>query len=291
MYKEPLFENDLGGFEYTEVPIHLSQENDRFPCAYIDVYVNAMRLRLPIDTGHSLGGFLLSPSVLSSLDVQYTGRTQENYDAFGKRHDSRECLLSRVTIGDLCLEQVTGFELFTRWRTAGSIGLPFLRHFNVLIDYPGRRFGLYRKHACPGYLTSQAWTRAKLASPGAGLVLPVQLEDCDEIFRFCLDTGAAHLDEEKHFYDLVCSQSPLGELLQQRGVVEPYPADTEVVGKFGTDQLCTLCGYALTQMNFVVVDLGYLQTDGLLGHSFFLKYSVFIDFGTGEIYLKLRDAQ
>ena len=66
-------------FTSTEVPIHFSQEVDHFPRAYIDVSVNAMRLRLPIDTGHGLGGLLLSPSVLSGLDVHYTGRTQENY--------------------------------------------------------------------------------------------------------------------------------------------------------------------------------------------------------------------
>jgi hypothetical protein len=240
-------------FTSTEVPIHFSQEVDHFPRAYIDVYVNAVRLRLPIDTGHGLGGVLLSPSVLSGLDVQYTGRTQENYDAFGKRYDSREYLLSDVTIGDLRLEQVTGFELFTRWETPGLIGLPFLRQFNVLIDYPNQRFGLYRKDTRPGYLGSRAWTRVQLVSPSTRLVLPARLEGCDETFRFLLDTGAAYLDEDQRFYDLVCSQSPLGEWLRQSKAIEPYPADREVLGKYRTDQLRTLCGYALTQTDFVII--------------------------------------
>ena len=151
------------------------------------------------------------------------------------------------------------------------------------------RFGLYRKHTCPEHLTSRAWTKVKLTSPSAGLVLPVKLEGCDETFQFCLDTGAAYIDEENHFCDLVCSQSLLGELLQQREAIEPYPADAEVLGKFGTSQLRTLCGYALAQLDFVIVDLEYLKIDGLLGHSFFTKYSVFIDFSTDELYLDLRD--
>jgi hypothetical protein len=106
-----------------------------------------------------------------------------------------------------------------------------------------------------------------------------------------LDTGVAYIDEENRFYDLVISQSPLGEMLQQKGAIEPYPADTEVLGKLGTNQLRTLCGYALAQMEFVVVDDGYLKIDGLLGHGFFLKYSVFAAFSTGEVYLKPRDAR
>lgn len=289
MHEELFSDKDLGEFESTEVPIRFAQEGDHFPNAYIEVDVNAVRLRLAIDTGHSLGGLLLSPSVLTSLDVQYTGRTQENYDSFGKRYDSRQYLLSNIAIGDLHIEQVTGFELFTRWGTPGSIGLPFLRQFNVLIDYPNQTFGLYRKHTYPEHLTSRDWTKVKLASPSAGLVLPIELEGCDETFRFCLDTGAAYVDEENHFYDLVCFQSLLGKSLQYREAIEPYPADAQVLGKLGTSQFRTLCGYALAQLDFVIVDLEYLKIDGLLGHSFFTKYSVFIDFSTDEVYLNLRD--
>ena len=278
-------------FQFTEVPIHFSQEIAHFPRAYIDVYVNAVRLRLAIDTGHGLGSFLLSPSILSGLDVQYTGRTQENYDAFGKRYDSREYLLSDVTIGDLHLEQVTGYELFTRWGTPGLIGLPFLRQFNVLIDYPNLRFGLYRKHTHPGYLVSQAWTKVQLVSPSTRLVLPVRLGGCDETFRFLLDTGAAYVDEGQRFYDLVCSQSKLGEWLRQRKAIKPCPAEPEILGKFGTDQLRTLCGYGLTQTDFVIVDQEYLKMDGLLGHRFFAEYSAFIDFTTSEIYLRPRTVE
>ena len=48
----------------------------------------------------------------------------------------------------------------------------------------------------------------------------------------------------------------------------------------------TLCGYALTQTDFLVVDEEYLKMDGLLGHRFFAEYSVFVDLGAHEIYLK-----
>ena len=85
------------------------------------------------------------------IQMTHSPRSKIICDAFGKRYDSRQYLLLDVTIGDLHLEQVTGFELFTRWRTPGLIGLPFLRQFNVLIDYPNQRFGLYRKHTRPGY--------------------------------------------------------------------------------------------------------------------------------------------
>jgi hypothetical protein len=170
--------------------------------------------------------------------------------------------------------------------------MPFLRRFNVLIDYPNRRFGLYSKPTLPGSLGSRDWTKVQLVSPSTRLVLPVRLGDCEETFRLLLDTGVAYIDdEEQHFYDVVCSRSKLGEWLLQSRAIKACPADAEVLGKYGTDQLRTLCGYALARTDFVIVDEKVLEIDGLLGHSFFLKYSAFIDFSAGEIYLRPRDAR
>jgi hypothetical protein len=271
-------------FQPTEVPIIFSSDQEQFPAASMDVQIGAVKLSLPIDTGHGLGCILLSPAVLSSLEVQYTGRTHENYDAFGKRYESREYRLPNLRIGDLAFTQVTGFELFTRWGTPGLIGLPFLRHFNVLIDYPNRRFGLYQQPTLPGTLTSPGWIRVKLVSPGAGLVLPVTFSHYGETYHFCLDTGSTDLDHGQH-YNLINARSPLGKRLRQEGALEP-PTDAETLGKLRSDQFRTVSGVALTRLDFVLVDMEYLQMDGFFGHNFFLHYSVFIDFSAEEIYLK-----
>lgn len=280
---------DLGGgdleFPFTEVPIHFSPEKEQFPAACVDVQLGAEKLSLPLDTGHGLGSILLSPAVLDKLDIEYTGRTHENYDAFGQRYDSREYLLPDIHIGDLTFANVSGFELFTRWDTPGVVGLPFLRHFNVLIDYPGRRFGLYPRHMHPEYLDSPGWARLKLDPERAGLVLPVTFKDYDETFHFCLDTGATSIEQGKH-YNLINSKSPLGKLLQQEEVLEPS-TEIEVLGKLSTSQFWTASGNTLIRMDFALVDMEVLKIDGLLGHNFFLNYAVFYDSGAQEVYLKL----
>lgn len=279
-----LSEEDLSEFESTEVPIYFSSEDDSPSDARIDVYVNTVKLRLPIDTGHGWGTISLSPSVLSKLDVRYTGRTKENYDWKGQRYDSKQYLIPRIRIGDLSLNQLPGYEFFSRYEyIRGVIGLPFLNQFNILIDYPNRRFGLYRKDFYPEYLKSEVWAKVKLVSP---MVLPVKFKDYDETFTFCLDTGAIAVDEENHSYGLIRSQSALGRLLQQRKTLEPDPTDVEVLGKFGSNQLRTSCGYPLVQIDFIIGDYEYPKRDGILGHSFFAKYSVFIDFIKDEMYLK-----
>ena len=223
-------------------------------------------------------------SVLSELDVTYTGVSKENRDFKGQQYDSRHYLLSKVEIGSLVLDQVPGYEFLSRYGDLGGlIGLAFLNQFNVLIDYPNRRFGLYRKDFYPDYLKSQVWTKVQLIPP---LSLPVNLKDYEETFTFCLDTGAIAVDEAKHSYGMIRSKSTLGKLLQQNEILEPDPSDVEVLGKFSSNQFRTPCDYPLAPMDFMLVDYEYPKRDGFLGHNFFSKYSVFIDFRQDEIHLR-----
>jgi hypothetical protein len=81
-----MFESNLNQFTYTEVPVHFLPPKDGFPIAYIDVFVNGVKLKVPVDTGNRWGGVLLSPKTLSGLDVRFTGQTLVNYDAFGNKY-------------------------------------------------------------------------------------------------------------------------------------------------------------------------------------------------------------
>ena len=139
-------------FESTEVPIYFVSEDNSPSYAYIDVLINTVKLRLFIDTGSGYDTVSLPPSVLSGLGVTYTGATTENYDFKGQRYDSCLYLISTIRIGSLTLSQLPGSELFSRYNIRqGLIGLAFLNQFNVLIDYPNRKFGLYREDFYPDY--------------------------------------------------------------------------------------------------------------------------------------------
>ncbi len=221
---------------------------------------------------------------MSELDVTYTGATKENYDFKGQKFDSRHYLLPKVEIGSLVLDQLPGYEFFSRYDDMGGlIGLAFLNQFNVLIDYPNRKFGLYRKEFYPDYLKSQGWKSVQFVPP---LSLPVKLKDYEETFTFCLDTGVIAVDKEKHSYGTIRSESTLGKLLQQNETLEPDPSDVEILGTFSSNQLRTPCNYRLAPMDFMLVDYKFPKRDGFLGHNFFSKYSVFIDFTQDEIHLR-----
>lgn len=283
--EEQIFADDLGEFEYTEIPIDFNQEKGSFPIAFINVITGDVELKIPIDTGHGLSGILLSPTVLSKLPVKFTGKTQENYDAFGKRYISRQFVLPNLKIGDLSLRQVIGHELFTKWDDPAYIGLPFLRHFNILIDYPSKRFGLYNKHILPEYLAMPVWLKAKMDPHSVGLVLSVKFKNYEEIFRLCLDTGATSIGADQKHYSIVISEMPLGKLLREKEAIQPGD-EPDVLGKISSDQFRLADGGNLPKMDFVIVNSEYLKIDGLLGHSFFAENSVFIDFGKLEIHVK-----
>lgn len=283
--QDPTFSFDIPSqFESTEVPIYFESDNNSPSYAYIDVLVNEVKLRLFIDTGHGYGTVSLPLSVLSELDVTYTGVTKENRDFKGQQYNSRHYLLPKVEIGSLVLNQLPGYEFFSRYDDLGGlIGLAFLNQFNVLIDYPNRKFGLYRKDFYPDYLKSQVWKNVQLVPP---LSLPVKLKDYEETFTFCLDTGVIAVDKEKRSYGTIRSESGLGKLIQQKESLDPDPTDADILGKFSSNQLRTSCDYSLTPMDFMLVDYEYPKRDGFLGHNFFSKYSVFIDFTKDELHLR-----
>ena len=271
-------------FESTEVPIYFTSDDNSPSYAYIDVLINTVKLRLFIDTGHGYGTVSLPPSVLNGIDVIYTGATKENRDFKGAKYDSRQYLIPKIRIGSLVLNQLPGYEFFSRYDdTHGLIGLAFLNQFNVPIDYPNRKFGLYQKDFYPDYLKSQGWTKVQLVPP---LSLPVKLKNYEETFTFCLDTGVIAVDKERHSYGTIRSESEFGQLVQQKETVEPDPMDADILGKFSSNQLRTSCNYPLAPMDFMLVDYEYPKRDGFLGHNFFSKYSVFIDSTKDELHLR-----
>jgi hypothetical protein len=285
MHEHSFYEKGFGEFEHTEIPFHFSHENDLPPQAYIDISINGVSVSLPIDTGDSVGSIRLSPSVLSILGGQYTGKTKGTYDGFGQRFESKQYRISNIHIGTLFIEQMEDFEFLSRYNTPGVVGLAFLRKFNVLLDYPNRRFGLYKKPTLPEFLSSLAWTKVKLVTPNAGIILPLKFKDHDEIYTFLLDTPSTVIDNKKCSYDLIRSRSPLGIFLQQRGIVEPFLTDLGALGRYRSSQFRTACGYPLAPLDFAIVDVDYPKNDGMLGYNFLRNYSVFIDFMLNEMYL------
>ena len=272
-------------FVFTEVPITIHHGAEA-PHALIDVRVGTKTIQLAIDTGHAAAPFLLSPSVLADLDVVYTGITQENYDAFGRKYESKEFILPEVQIGSLTLDQVLGLEFLFPYDTPGVIGMPFLRQFNLFFDHPNQRFGLYHRGQLPTYVSDPEWIKVELLSPCPGIVIPVKFRDDEETYYFLLDSPSIVEDGEKRGYDLIRSQSNLGKRLQMMALVEACPSEVGVMGRFCSSDFHTLGGEKLEALNFMLVDLQNTQWDALLGYHFLSQNSIFVDINHDCLYLK-----
>lgn len=273
-------------FQYIEVPVSFPHGVDSPPDALIDVQVGAAKISLAIDTGHSAAPILLSPAILSHLDAHFTGRIQEYYDAYGNKYTSREFVLHNIRIGSLSLDEVKGSEFLFPYDTKGVIGLPFLRQFNVLFNFPNQTFGLYRKDFIPEQISLPGWHKVKLVSPCPGIVIPLKLKEYSETFFFLLDSPSTYIDANEHSYDFIRVKSSLGQLLLQNEAITSYPLDEGIRGKFCSSQLQTVCGMQLPPMEFALIDTESPLWDGMIGFHFLQLFSVFIDMDKEEIYLK-----
>lgn len=272
-------------FTFAEVPVTNFQGIDA-PHALIDVRVGMKTIQLAIDTGHAAAPILLSPALLADLDVIYTGRIQENYDAFGRKYESQEFILPEVSIGSLTLDQVMGMEFLFPYNTPGVIGMPFLKQFNILFDYPKGRFGLYQRGYLPSYVSEPEWKKVKLLSPSPGIVIPVKFRDGEKTYYFLLDSPSIAVDDEKKSYDLIPSQSELGKRLQQMALVEASTSEAGVMGRFCSSDFHTLCGMLLSGLDFMLVNLQHTQSDALLGYHFLNQHPILVDLDHDCLYLK-----
>lgn len=98
-----------------------------------------------------------------------------------------------------------------------------------------------------------------------------------EHYWFTIDNAAIALDDEQKPYGIIRAKSSLGTYLEKNNLISPKEDDPSIVGLFSTDDFI-LNGNPLSNLDFMVVDYEYPESDGLLGYHFFIKYPMFIDF-------------
>jgi hypothetical protein len=150
-------------------------------------------LKLVVDSG-GFGDVALAPAALSTLPVDFNGRSYEWRDFQNHRFVSRAFTADDFRVGGIPLGAVSGSELSNGFGglsagTAGYLGVGLLGKFIVKLDYKAGVMSLYQAH---GRDAAQAICGAKVlaATFRDGVVqVPVRTDAGELLFQ--VDTGSS----------------------------------------------------------------------------------------------------
>jgi hypothetical protein len=246
--------------EVIEIPLQV-REND----AIVTVTLNSRPVELQLD----LGGFStvsLATKVIETLGPRFTGSSEDFRDAFGNQMSAREYVLDSVVFGAQRLGGVYGNEFLTVQRSApptdnGYVGHGLLRHFNLLIDYPAGKLFLLKGSALPPGYDLKGWAFDTFT--GSEVVTTQVVAGRRRTFLW--DTGAGY------------------SILKPGEGVEIEPGVTRRGHEAYLARPFAFGASAIDSLAFVVLDLPYPETDGLIGHNFFKQHPVYINWETHTI--------
>ena len=253
--------------------------------AYIQVVIENDSLMIFLDTGNPDASIDLHPRTLERIKFEYTGDTIISWDYMGHEYISRSYILPKVEIGGLEISNIHGTEHKIRYESDGTFSFKFLENYNVLIDYPNKNMRLYNLGYLPTYLNQGNWEQVDAFDRG-GFRLPLSFRGLDREVVFTIDNAAIALDDEQKPYGLIRAESFLGSFLIENNLIVTKEDDPAIIGIFSTGEF-ELNSNLLPNLNFMIVDYKFPDSDGLLGYNFFIKYPMFIDFQQKKLYIKL----
>jgi len=243
-----------------EIPIDLTSG-----APLVTVTIEGKNIPLLLD----LGGFStisLTDSILNLLQPEYTGKKREFVDAFGQAFTVRDYILPECTVGSLTLKNIEATEDKFNQRVPtgaknGYVGLGFLSHFTVILDYPAKKLVLIKEgESLPKEYQNIEWSFEKFWGMGVRSHLVIDGEEKE----FVWDTGASH--------SIIRSDAVKRErIANESGRPMFYANNLEA----GTDLIGPL--------DFIVLDFDEPKVDGIIGHNFFEKHVVIINFDTKKV--------
>lgn len=230
----------------TSLPLVVEDNRPR-----VEVLVNGKPVWLLVDTGAEATIWLEHDAAVE-VGALFTGTASMYSDAYG--HTFRACNyeLEECRLGDIVLRNVQGRECArSEPGIRGILGWRLLEKFRVLLDYPGKRMTL----GLPDGVSTEGWTRIPFRATSWGIVTEAT---CDgKAAEFVWDTGASRM---------VAKTGSVTE------VVEELAVKSVVIG-----------GRDFGPFTFVILDMSDPPGDGLVGHDFFEKHRVVIDWETSTL--------
>jgi hypothetical protein len=271
-------QSDRAGLPKAVVPLSFTGHEARYPV--VSVYIQGKAYRLMLDTGAEGAAIGLTPEALATIDARFTGETRAYRNAYGECYESKEFIISRVSLGDLEIREIVGIETHDSvYGLDGIVGLELLRQFSVLINYNMRRLVLYACGHTPHFLTQERWFKYNY---GRGLRIGVEFGFLDGRYELGLDTGCG--------CSLVPVDSDLGGAIRSESgpkaweIIRDEEASREYLSCY-VDHVY-LDEYDLGGTRLVLGDLPPYMNDGVIGFDLFNNNVVYINFWKREIWLR-----
>jgi hypothetical protein len=258
------------------VPLVFTGHDKRYPT--VSATIGAGDYQLMLDTG-AAHGVSLTRQALTRLDVDFTGKTMTYRDAYGGVHHARRFLIPSMTLGSLELTDVPGSESDgCPYGLDGTLGLGFLRRFDLVIDYAAGRLALLKGGSTGAEPAGEAWFQSRY---DGDLAVTVRFPCIEGSYVMVLDSGCG--------CTLVSGASKLGRRLQSALREEPREILYDgITGKeyssYEIDHLY-LGGYDLGKNRLAIGDVASYIRDGLLGFDVFHNNLVYVNFRRKEIWL------
>lgn len=214
-----------------------------------------------------LGGFStisLTESVLSQLPVQFTGGTRKFSDAYGQVFTTRDYIIPECSLGGIQLRDIEATEdkfnqHITDEAQNGYLGLGVLRHFQIILDYQRHKAVLWQGDTLPPQYASMEFSYQPFTHEmQSSLIID------DEKREVEWDTGA-------NVSLIKTNDVPKGRLANIDGrqlfIANNLEAGGDLIGS----------------LDFVVLDFNEPPVDAIIGHNFFAKHVVFLDFAKKRI--------
>ena len=175
-----------------------------------------------------------------------------------------------------------------------EINLPasVLRHYDVLIDFPGHKFSI----GVPGTISFRGASGKVLVNPGNGLIqVPSKIEN--KKYNLALDVGASISFLSEDVFDGLQSAHPgWSHMIGALGPANMWGADAEAKWKLLRLERVQYGPLFLTDVAVVALPKATqdffqkranLPTAGLLGSNLFLNYRVGLDYAHSTVYFDI----
>src|SRR5690554_2013765 len=229
----------------------------------VEVKIDNHTYNLILDTGADSVTMAFVPSALERLNPTYLTDQKKSLDIHGNSYQGRAFKLSQATIGNLKIANLIGSEELRSFVPCdGIIGNQFLKHFKVYLDYQNLKIVLYPQYTYPSELELEKWQKVSFEHNNIGIVVNGRFGHNKKELKFCLDTGMCSIQNGKT-YGLLKPKNMPGLFIKRK---------TYETKSFYID------GIDFGPMAFMASNFKQPPVDGYLGHNFFSRHIVFIDF-------------
>lgn len=270
----PPAEITMGGADHERVPLAFDKYGY---LPVIEMAVGSQKVRLGIDTGANKDAVTIGTSALERLNVVFL-KSQHFYtdaQAKGKIYKSRKYLMPSAQIGKIKIANLVGSENVSGYdSTDGFIGNGLLQNFKVLFDYPNMQMILYSRDSTASDLNLESWSKIPFHRTSEGIIVEGKFESMSNTLQYILDTGCT-VHNDKESMGIIRPRYAPSDMLE--GVLLlPQLSENEL--PYIRSSHFYLGGIDIGEQLFLEYDFKHPSVAGFIGHNFFQKHRVLIDF-------------